>query len=556
MPTDRFLARLLMATLICVSAPAMAATCTDQVNPDSPVLSQGFAFNPHNTRQQASRIDASNVASLKLAHVHVADGATDKKGAPAVTEQAVFFSEGRDLVAANRQSGCTYWRFSGINRTLLGTLGNHIRSSSIVFLPPVGDRPPVVYGGDFFGNLYAVHAVTGKLIWRGFVGTDSNRHMVTGAPLVHQGTLYVPVASKEVVTAVVNIFTKCCQSHGLLQALDPYTGQVKWTYHTATPDAQGQLASGMSLWGAPLIDEANQQIVIGTGQNFAPPYSARADAIIALDLASGKEKWVFQAAKNDAWTFACVAPRGLDSACKFTPGGDFDFGAPPMLVNLMSGERAILAGGKNGTVYSLNPGTGAVNWQTKLGVGGALGGIHWGMAADQRRVYAAVADLTIKKITSLGGIGGLSFPALLGRNTAPSPGATPGIYALDLMTGQVMWERHDRHDYQGLTYDTIYSAALSLSNDVLLAGNLSGEVKALRASTGEQLWSFNTAVATQDVNDGKAGKGGTIDSVGPVPAGGDLLINSGYSTFGGPTAWHAGPGNSLFVLRLPADQAP
>jgi polyvinyl alcohol dehydrogenase (cytochrome) len=86
---------------------------------------------------------------------------------------------------------------------------------------------------------------------------------------------------------------------------------------------------------------------------------------------------------------------------------------------------------------------------------------------------------------------------------------------------------------------------------VLLASNLSGEVHALRSSTGEVLWSYNSAVATVDVNDGKAGKGGTIDSVGAIPAGGDLYVNSGYSTFGGPTAWHAGAGNSLFVLRLP-----
>jgi polyvinyl alcohol dehydrogenase (cytochrome) len=532
---------------------AQAATCTDTVDPRSPVLSNGFGLNAANTRNLPSQIHAGNVATLQTAHAHVADGATDKKGTPAVTAQAIFFAEGRDLVAANRATGCVYWRYSGVSRTLLGVMPNHMRSSAIAYLPPVGEQPALVFAGDFFGNLYAVDAVSGKQLWRAFVGTDSSRHMVTGAPLVHNGTLYVPVASKEVVTAVFSVLGGCCSSHGLLQALDPYTGKVKWTYHTAQAEGSGKLPSGMSLWGAPLIDEANQTIVFGTGQNFAPPTSKREDAIIALDLATGQERWVFQSTQNDAWTFSCVAPRGLDGGCKFTPGGDFDFGAPPMLVKLMSGEQAILAGGKNGVVYSLNPKTGAVNWQTKLGVGGALGGIHWGMAADQHRVYAAVADLTIQKFQKLNS---LNFQAMLGSNTVPSVGATPGLYALDLLTGKLLWERHDQHVYQGKTYDTIYSAALTVTNDVLLAGALSGELRALRASTGEALWTFQSAVATQDVNDGKAGHGGTIDSVGAVPVGADLYLNSGYSSFGGPTAWHAGPGNSLFVLRLPGADAP
>ena len=220
-----------------------------------------------------------------------------------------------------------------------------------------------------------------------------------------------------------------------------------------------------------------------------------------------------------------------------------------MLVTLMSGEKRLLAGGKNGVVYALNPATGAVVWQTRLGVGGALGGIHWGMAADARRVYAAVADFTIKKFTS---INSLNFQALLGSNSGPTPGATPGLYALDLETGQVVWARHLRHTYKGQEVDTIFSAALTVTNDVLLASALSGELVALRASSGEEVWRYQSAIATTDVNDGKAGTGGTLDATGAVPVGDQLFLNSGYSSFGGPTAWHAGPGNSLMVLQLRA----
>jgi polyvinyl alcohol dehydrogenase (cytochrome) len=50
--------------------------------------------------------------------------------------------------------------------------------------------------------------------------------------------------------------------------------------------------------------------------------------------------------------------------------------------------------------------------------------------------------------------------------------------------------------------------------------------------------------------DGDAGKGGTLESVGAIPAGGGLYVNAGYSTFGGRSSWQAGEGNALFVLRL------
>jgi len=90
-----------------------------------------------------------------------------------------------------------------------------------------------------------------------------------------------------------------------------------------------------------------------------------------------------------------------------------------------------------------------------------------------------------------------------------------------------------------------------VSRDVLFAANLNGEVLALRTSTGEELWRFNTAIAVKDVNTGAAGQGGTVDAMGAVPVGRELYVNSGYATFGNVNAWMAGPGNALMVFRLP-----
>lgn len=550
-----------LALTVGLSGQALATTslCSDTISTSSAntaLLSNSFAFNTSNTRNQASSINSTNVMALKPVFTHVAEGTTEKRAAPAVTNQVLYMAEGRDIVAVNRISGCQYWRYSVIDKSTALVGSNAIRSSSLYYLPATLFKPAMIYAGDFYGNYYGVNARTGAEVWKTFVGADANNNFITGSPQIYKGTMFVPVATKEVITTVLNVLGNCCKSHGLLQALDPYTGKVKWTYHTAAdatynPSTGFSSPNGMSIWGTPAIDTVNNAVIIGTGQNLSQPATNNSDSIISLNITTGKVNWIFQGTSGDAWNAACQAPSGLDGHCSKPEGKDFDFGAPPVIATLPNGSKAIIAGQKSGVVYSLNPKTGAVNWSKRLGVGGSLGGIHWGMAIDNSRVYVGVTDIYVDKLQRLSLSDLLDVTAASAAAMAPEPGATPGLYALDLSTGNLVWEKHLKHlGSDGNSYDSLFSAALTVTNDVLLAGNLNGEIKAFRTSTGEELWSYNTAVPVTDVN-GVAGNGGTIDSVGAVPAGKDLYVNSGYSTFGGANAWQAGPGNALFVFRLP-----
>ena len=522
-------------------ALAAAPACKDTIGEtaaQTALLSNGFGLNLANTRNQSSDIDASNVATLQVALTHVASGLKEKRAAPAITQQVVYAAEGREVVAFNRLQGCEYWRFAAVDRFGLLVGNNAIRSSSVYLMPAQNGQPPLIFAGDYYANLYALDARNGKKVWSANVGVDTAYSWITGSPIAYGGTLYVPIATKEVVTTVLNLLTACCKSHGALQALDPYTGKIKWTYHTATKntyDAKTGFSgpAGMSLWGVPTIDVANKAIIVGTGQNLSPPGTANSDAIISLDMATGAVRWVFQAQANDIWNGACEAPALFAGHCPPNQGRDLDFGAPAILVTLPLGRQVVLAGGKNGVVYQLDAKTGALIWKQQLGVGGNLGGVHWGMAVDDKRVFVAVADID-------------SHANVVSQVT----GGTPGLYALDLLTGARVWERHFRHTASSGEVDSIFSAALSVSKDVLFATNLNGEVLALRTSSGEELWRFNTAIAVTDVG-GVKGQGGTIDSVGAIPAGRELYLNSGYSTFGGANDWMAGPGNTLFVFRLP-----
>jgi polyvinyl alcohol dehydrogenase (cytochrome) len=543
----------------CARAPV--AHCSDSIDTSSPVLSNGFAYNLSNTGNNASQINSTNVANLKLVLSHAAAGSSEKRGAPSMTQQAVFFSAGLNVVAMNRVSGCQYWSYAIPDRKSVAG-GNAVRSSSVYYLNEGGSKPALILVGDFYGNFYAIAAKTGKLLWSKFIGTDKN-HMITGGAQFYGGKLFVPIATKEVIMALLEFGSECCKSHGMLQALDPYTGNIAWTYHTA-PEATLDKATkkyapnGMSIWSTPAIDPARSSIYVGTGQNYTPPTTGNEDSIVALDIGTGTSKWVFQGSSGDAWNTSCQSPiKILDKNCLPAPpgGSDFDFGASPMLVHLSNGTDAVLAGEKSGMLFSLNPDTGARNWSLRLGAGGNIGGIHWGMAADANRVYVGVSDVTVDKVTGLNADNLFHLRDLVGNNIHPSPNATPGVYAVDLLTGKTVWQQHPTHQYtdsnQGLlTVASIYSAALSVTNDVVFAGSLDGVLKAFRASDGAELWSYATAHKFTDVN-GTAGNGGTLDSVGAVPGGTDLLVNSGYAEFGGTNKFQGGTGNALFIFRLP-----
>jgi len=134
----------LCASMLVISSDVGARQCLGSIDTGSPVLSDGFAFNLSNTRNNPSQIDSTNVATLRLALSSAGVGVTEKRGAPAVTEQAVFFSSGRNVVAMNRLSGCRYWSYTIPALNLYRGGDNAVRSSSIYYLNEGGAKPALI----------------------------------------------------------------------------------------------------------------------------------------------------------------------------------------------------------------------------------------------------------------------------------------------------------------------------------------------------------------------------------------------------------------------------
>ena len=116
--------------------------------------------------------------------------------------------------------------------------------------------------------------------------------------------------------------------------------------------------------------------------------------------------------------------------------------------------------------------------------------------------------------------------------------AKPGLYALDFEDGDILWEYQlddiceSRKALHGEgKCSTGFSAAISMTNNVIFAGALDGRFSAHASEDGSKLWEFDTLKDFMTVN-GMPAVGGSIDSAGPVIVDDWVFVNSGYSQHG------------------------
>lgn len=260
--------------------------------------------------------------------------------------------------------------------------------------------------------------------------------MTTGTPVILKDRVIVPVAQFEIMVAADNK-EKCCTNHGYMLSLDPKTGAQQWRYDTM-PDAKpvrdrgdGQMLlgpSGAPIWNSPAVDEKRGLIFFGTGESNSPPAHKNTNALIAIGLKDGKEKWSFHATPNDIFNAGCgPKPKTEQLNCVQPPETvyrDVDFGASLILGKQSDGKELIYAGQKSGSVWGVEPDTGKVVWRTALGTGGPLGGVHWGLAYDNDTVYAPITNV------------GAAIPGEWEGDAT----IKPGLYALNAKTGKIKWQ--------------------------------------------------------------------------------------------------------------------
>jgi polyvinyl alcohol dehydrogenase (cytochrome) len=470
-------------------------------------------------------IDPANLGKISLKWAFGFPEGTIIRSKPATAGNwLIAGSQYGDLYAIDRHDGKLGWIF---------TASAAIRGAIVI---AKDSNRRVAYFADYSTNVYAVDIVSGKLIWNQRAGFDQ-LSATTGSVAVYNGRVYVPISSLEVASAAYGTYP-CCISSGGLVALDAHTGKKLW-FHRVLPAAKLSSTnrkgapiygpSGAPVWCSPTIDRRRGLVYIGTGENYSYPSTNTSDAIQALDLISGRLVWSFQGTSGDIYNLACPVLNN----CPPTPGPDLDFGMAPILVHRpsgtdigTSGKDILLAGQKSGVVYALEPSSGKLIWKTRIGKGGALGGVHWGMASDGNRLYATNAD----------------NPLALDKRDS-STHAAAGIYALDVKTGKTLWYTPSPPCPGEKDCMAVNSAAPAVVPGLVFAGGLDGHIRAYRTESGAVVWDYNTAVPFQTIN-GVAGEGGAIDGPAPVISRGMLFVNSGYGMFGQK------PGNVLLAFEV------
>jgi polyvinyl alcohol dehydrogenase (cytochrome) len=515
-------------------APPESAYCRDGADFRAGVPDwQGWSGSGLGNARYQTRVDAGlapdDVSRLAVKWVFAFPGDIRAYSPPTIANGRLFLgSLGGGVYSLDAATGCVHWFFEA---------GASVRSPmTIATVERDGREREALFFGDGTANAWAVDTATGEMLWRTEVDAYPVAN-ITGSTVYHNGRVYVVVSSNEEGAAASPDY-ECCRFRGSISALDAATGAVIWkTYTVDEPTPRDRNAVGTQLWGpsgapiwsSPAIDPVRNAVYVTTGNNYSNPASDRSDSFIALDLETGRILWSQQMTSGDAWTAACRLEDKTNCASRVAP--DFDFSASPILVERPDGQRLLIAGQKSGVVHALDPDReGAIVWQTRVALGGSMGGVQWGSAADGEKVYVAISD--IRRI-----------PVRHAWATEADPEIGGGLIALDLDDGSVQWYTPPASCGDRLRCSPAQPGAVTAIDGVAFAGSMTGILRAYSTVDGSVLWEFDSVRSYETVN-GVPGSGGTIDGAGPVIANGMLYLNSGYPNGGGT------PGNVLIALSI------
>ena len=477
--------------------------------------------------KKSGGIDSKNIKKLTLKWAFGFPYSQRARSQPLFAMGSIFVgSQSGDVYALDVKTGCVKWNF---------TASGEVRTGIIMDQWENGKKPnkrPYIYFGDILANEYALDAQTGELIWK--IKSDDHPNATrTATSAKFEDILFIPISGLEVIPAFDDKY-ECCTFRGGLLAVNSRTGKTLWRQYSIPVPAKysGNTSvgtrmfgpSGAPIWTSPNVDKKRRYVYIGTGENYSTPADDSSDAIIAYNIDTGEEVWRRQTLAGDAWNLACMGKGKPNCPKEFGP--DMDYSASSITIDL--GDRDILiAGQKSGYVYGIDPDTGKILWSNPISGGGTQGGIHFGMAAEGKTVYAPINDM---KNTHDGKV-------WLNRK--------PGMHSLDAETGNIIWSNISNKECKDIDFncDPGISAAVTAVPGAVIAGHLDGNIKVYDKENGNILWSYDTLRDFESIS-GSPAYGGSFSGSGPSIRNGYMAINSGYGIYN-----HM-PGNVLLLFSL------
>lgn len=437
-----------LLVLLLLTSPLHAQT----PSPDWAMYNYDVLGTRHNTAEKA--LSNKNVGQLIEKWRYPAAGASQEIGVihatPIVVAGSVYFGTATDPAFYKlNPDGTLAWSYRNPSYTVptlrddekpgdtsyrnrrFQTSPNGILGSALV-------DQKTVYFADIGGWVYALDTATGKERWK--LNTRAKDfpdahplNCLFASPILVDGKLILAGGTLEQVVAAFPGY-KAASGRGLVMALDPATGKLLWKYDVGPKpeplnppivikDSWGEHKfyfgpATSSVWSTPSFDAETKTIYFGTDVNTAPrrptPDNPRTDtpqscAIIALDVTTGKERWVTQINSGDVWTNAM---RSYDPvAGKYK---DQSIGDTPKIMTIRDASggmsKVVGAGCKNGGFYLLDAATGKEIAHTPIYTGpptyplqptpdkrmlalpSVMGGLQTGCATDGVRIYTNGID--------------------------------------------------------------------------------------------------------------------------------------------------------------------
>ncbi|KAK4183810.1 Polyvinylalcohol dehydrogenase [Podospora australis] len=351
----------------------------------------GWGGNTHNNRWATqTSITPSNIKTL----TRKCPGLTYPFGisaTPTVVDKTVYFPTWNgSLVSLDYTTWKIHW---SLNVTqLIIDYGPPEHPHNFLTYPVSRTSVQVSDNVLFFGTqrhslLFAANRFTGKILSHLRLNTHPLA-VITVSPTFHKNTLFLGTSSIEEPVPIVIAGYKCCNYTGNAAAVSwsPSSQKLslKWSLDTVPPASTGW--SGAGVWGSqPAVDSARNQVFFATGNGV------NQEAVIAVDIPTGRINWVKRLAKMDAWNGACFTdPIDITNCPSEPPGRDHDFGMAPTFVPAkVSGlkEDVVVVGHKNTIVYALSAKDGRLIYARNISPDGRGGGLSWVVAVDEKRVY-------------------------------------------------------------------------------------------------------------------------------------------------------------------------
>jgi polyvinyl alcohol dehydrogenase (cytochrome) len=513
--------RLLRITLIVSLFAALVGTATLATvggGPDWGMIGNDAT----NSRNQPFERTIGPENAGRLAVKWVATTAGDVSATPAVVDGAVYFGDfGGMLWKLDAETGQVIWSRRVSDYT--GIAGDIARTSPSV----AGDT--LVVGGLRYPYMIGIDTETGDPKWITQVHPDP-KGIMTGSPVLAGNTVYTGVSASGAGGPNATF-------RGAIVALNAQTGRMLWRTYSL-PDNGGVPGgyAGATMFSPPAVS-IPLGLVYGTfGQPYTEPASVIAchaahgiftesceqpgsflKSIVAFDLKTGAPRWSYRVQGHEPWQRACGdLPPDVTWCAAESDGEKWDLGgsgANVMRIRMDGRWRDVVGvGEKSGVYLLLDAKTGAFIWNTLVGPGGDQGGMNWGTAFDDQRIYTAITNHHH-----------IAYNVMEDGVTTPTTGGSWA--ALDPIDGHILWQRADPQveTLPGLGTVGVWDLGpVTVANGVLYAASMAklatqNQMFALDAATGQILWSF--------------GAGSSVNAA-PAVVNGTVYWGSGYSRSG------------------------